>query len=221
MADADRPPQGVVRGAHTAAAAPSSTAAGQAQDPAQPAAERGGQLPLLPEPSQAEGDALLPIAPAAISKAAATGKGGRPLGARNRRTDLVAQYVVDRYGDPLEAHMAVGMMPLKDLVTLLRSAASDVGLKLGMSLGDIVRFQKDCRDAALPYIHAKRAPEDQKGEPVAPTIGMVRTTVVAGAAHFHGAGQSIEDRVRADRAAEKTIEHQEDSDNAPAKSHDE
>lgn len=139
-------------------------------------------------------DGLLPLGPSPLS-ARVAGKAGRPVGAKNRRTDLVAQYLVDRFGDPLTASMATAGKPLKELVKELRIVASDCGLKLGATVMDIARFQRDCRNDALPYIHAKRAPETAKGDPVVPVIGIgrfeqVNNTVVV-------AGQSLEDAIEA------------------------
>lgn len=132
-------------------------------------------------------DGLLPIG---VSPLAATGP-GRPKGAKNRRTDLVATYLVERFGDPLSASMAVAGRPLKDLITELRTVASDCGLKLGATVMDIARFQRDCRNDALPYIHAKRAPETIKGDVVVPIIGIGRYEQHNTVVHAHG--RTIED----------------------------
>lgn len=84
-------------------------------------------------------------------------------------------------------------MPLRELITEMRKIASDCGMKLGASVMDIARFQRECRNDALPYIHAKRAPETAKGDPVVPIIGIGRfeqhnTTVIS-------AGRSLEDAI--------------------------
>jgi hypothetical protein len=156
------------------------------------AARAGGQagsqaaLPASLDQADKRLDELLPLGISPL----ATRAPGRPVGAKNRRTDLVAQYLVDRFGDPLTAAVATSSMPLRDLITELRKVASDCGLKLGGSVMDIARFQRDCRNDALPYIHAKRAPETAKGDPVVPIIGIGRAenVVIAG-------GRSLEDAV--------------------------
>lgn len=170
MADLVERAQGPGSGAHTSSPAPASAPGAPAGKFTQPAHE-SEQLALLPGEDDAARDRLLPIAEAANRKPAPTGA-GRPLGARNRRTDLMAEYLIGRYGDPLEAHVSLGTMPLRDLVPTLRAAASDLGLKLGMSIGDILRMQAELRRDALPYLHAKRAPETVAGEAVTPIIGI-------------------------------------------------
>lgn len=131
-------------------------------------------------------DDLLPLGISPLAPRAP----GRPVGAKNRRTDLVAQYLTDRFGDPLTASMSIAGRPLKELITELRTIASDCGLKLGATVMDVARWQQQCRVDALPYIHAKRAPETAKGDPVVPIIGIGRAenVVIAG-------GRSLEDAV--------------------------
>jgi hypothetical protein len=139
-------------------------------------------MPAVVEPL----DDLLPLG---VSPLAPRGR-GRPNGSKNRRTDLVAEYLVERFGDPLTATMSVAGRPLRDLVTELRMVASDCGMKLGATVMDIARWQQQCRVDALPYIHAKRAQETSKGDPVLPIIGIGRAdqVVITG-------GRSLEDAV--------------------------
>lgn len=171
-----------------------------------------GSLPGVMNADDQRLDGLLPIA---ISPLTTRGR-GRPSGAKNRRTDIVASYLVERFGDPLTASMATASMPLRDLVTELRKVASDCGLKLGASVMDIARFQRECRNDALPYIHAKRAPETFKGDPVVPIIGIgsfhQHTTVMAGAA------RSMEDVI--DGTVNKSEPDQSVSEPAAEQSHD-
>lgn len=114
-------------------------------------------------------DGALPLG---VSRAASRGP-GRPAGARNRRTAAVAEYLVRRYGDPLEGAVSIGMRPLRELIEDLKAIAEAEGLPLGGSVMEIARFQAACREAALPYLHAKRAPEDDKGTPVTPVFAFV------------------------------------------------
>lgn len=95
---------------------------------------------------------------------------GRPPGSKNLRSEQAAKELVERYGDPLEADMAIGNMPTGALITELRIMASERGLKLGMTIGDVLRLQAQCRASAYPYVHAKRAPVNEEGETVTPVM---------------------------------------------------
>lgn len=118
---------------------------------------------------------------------------GRPEGAVNIRDNETAQALIATYGDPLEADVAIGNADIGGLITLLRTLASDRGLKLGMSVGDVVRWQADCRRNALPYLRSKRAPVGADGKEIPPVvIGLGQASgAVAG-------GRSIEDVVDAE-----------------------
>lgn len=124
----------------------------------------GSRLAPVPADDDARLDGLLPLG---ISPLASRGV-GRPKGAQNKRSKTVADYVVKRFGDPLEAAASVAGRPLADLVEDLRKIASDKGTKLGATVMDIARWQQEIRRDMLPYIHAKRAPVGADGEPVEP-----------------------------------------------------
>jgi len=179
MSGADQSSKGASEGTHAAGAVD------------QGGRDRGGSASAgaLPATVAAEDQRLDGLLPLGSSPLAPRGV-GRPTGSRNRRSDLVAQYLVDRFGDPLTATMSIAGRPLVELVRELRTVASDCGMKLGASVMDIARWQQQCRVDALPYIHAKRAPETSKGDPVVPIIGIGRadTVIVAG-------GRSLEDAV--------------------------
>lgn len=132
---------------------------------------------------------------------------GRRKGSGNLRDTAIAAELVARYGDPLEADVAIGTMPPGELVTLLRVVASDRGLTLGMTVGDVLALQRDCRRNAMPFIHSKRATVDDKGNPVVPIIGIgsVGTLNVGG-------GRSIEDVIDGEAVEAETITDQGDSD---------
>lgn len=195
MSDSDKRDQGVVRGTHAAPGAGEHEQIGQAsadraRDPAAPAG--ADDFP-----------ALLPLA---IPESARRGA-GRPVNSPNIRTNRTFQIAAAKYGDPLIAEVAIGNMPLRDLITEMRKVASDCGLKLGASVMDLARFQAECRRSALPYGHAKRAPVNEVGETVPPVLGLGRVEVKAdGDVHVH-VGHSIEDRI-AENA--RVIEHEPD-----------
>lgn len=182
------------------------------------AAAGAGDVAGVPGDGDQRADGLLPLG---FSPLAMKGP-GRPAGAKNRRTDLVAQYLVDRFGDPLTATMSVAGRPLVELVRELRIVASDCGMKLGATVMDVARWQQQCRIDALPYIHAKRAPETAKGDPVVPIIGIGRfeqhnTVVMPGARSIEDALDQAAANMQADQGV-TTIDHEVSHED---KSHDE
>jgi len=132
-------------------------------------------------------DAQLPIAPAPGPRSA-----GRPSGSRNRLTEAVAAYLVGRYGDPLEGLMAIGMGRLEHTAAELgrameamraggvKLAVDAKGREVGIDVNELAKLKKACLEAALPYIHAKRAPEDDKGNPVLPVLNIGRFDATPG-----------------------------------------
>lgn len=139
---------------------------------------------------------------------------GRPEGARNLRDAEIADALIEQYGDPLEADVAIGAAAIGDLVTMLRVIASDRGLKLGMTIGDVVRWQADCRRNAMNYLHARRAAVDAKGKTVVPIIGMGTLPEAAGA----GEGRSMEDVIEGEVIQE--VSEGENDKSQDGKSHD-
>jgi len=176
----------VGEGVGTPRAAPGAAGAGLGGHRDEHGVLRGGNGP-------AQGLLMLPGVDAATGATFAPqrGRGGRPKGARNIRNERAAVEYTSRYGDPLEADIAIGTMALGELITELRMIACDRGMKLGMTIGDVVRWQRECRAQALPYIHAKRAPVSQTGEAVTPMVVFGRFEDVRQAA----AARSIEDAI--------------------------
>lgn len=120
---------------------------------------------------QAAGDARLPMPP----RDPARNGPGRPAGARGRRTEAVATYLVSRFGDPLEGLMSMAMKPTGQLIDEVKAIAKAHGVKAGdVSVMEALRFQRGALEALLPYIHAKRAPEDGKGDVVTPVLNIGR-----------------------------------------------
>ena len=146
--------------------------AGGADREVQPAPAKGGSRAApVPVDDDDRLDGLLPLG---ISPLAQRGV-GRPKGARNRRSETMADYIVRRFGDPLEASASIAALAPRELVQKLREIASDSGTKLGASVMDVLKWQQDIRRDVLPYVHAKRAPVGADGETVEPPTF-----------HFHG-----------------------------------
>ena len=142
---------------------------------------------------------------------------GRPRGATNIRDTEAAAALIARYGDPLEADLAIGNAKLGELITDLRCIASDRGLTLGGTVMEIARWQAQCRANAMPYVRGKRAQVNEAGDPVLPIIGIGRVdnlTIGTG-------GRSIEDMVEVIDAVAEVVEDQGVSETEGQKSHDE
>lgn len=69
---------------------------------------------------------------------------GRPAGARNRRSEDVAAYVIERLGDPLIRQAAVATMALDDLMA-----------RTGMSAAEALAEQRLAAALVLPYLHRR------------------------------------------------------------------
>ncbi len=55
----------------------------------------------------------------------------------------------------------------------LAAASKATGLAVGdMTVMDLLRFKRDCLESALPYLHAKLAPTDDRGDPVVPILAL-------------------------------------------------
>jgi hypothetical protein len=165
-------------------------------------------------------DDMLPLAIPSHGRRGA----GRPVGAVNVRTNKTFQAAISRCGDPLIASIAWGNMDTRDLIVEMRKIASDCGIKLGATVMDVVRFQEQCRAAALPYGHAKRAAVNEAGHDVTPVIVMggapgSTTNVQVNA----GAAPSLEDMIEAERSAQQDQLVSDDDVNVShgEKSHDE
>jgi hypothetical protein len=148
--------------------------AGGAAGPPAPAS----QLDLLAA-DNAELDAKLPLGPPPAPRGA-----GRPPGARNKRTQQLAAYYLGRYGDPLEGLLSLATGDLRHTVAQLRALSAETGLAIHVEKvdGELVRceptllslleFKRDALEAVLPYLHAKLAPTNDKGEAVVPILAL-------------------------------------------------
>lgn len=165
------------------------------------AREDGAQLDMLAESDRL--DEQLPIAP---SDAAKRGP-GRPAGARNKRTEALASYYLRRHGDPLEALLTLGMGSIEHTAVEFAKAIDALkarGVKIavdakgrelsGVDLNELVKVKVRALEAALPYLHARRAPVDGDGETVLPVlnIGVAVDARPGAAARRAGGGLDIE-----------------------------
>lgn len=166
----------------------------QADAPAEDLGLRPRSRAELASPIPLNDPRRLPVDAAAGVAIAPQRVRGRPQGSTNIKDTEIAQQLIAQYGDPLQADVAIGAMPLGDLITLLRCIASDRGVKLGGTVMEIARFQHECRKAAMPFLHSKRATVDDKGNPVLPIIGIGKV----GTLNLGGTGRSIEDMVDAE-----------------------
>lgn len=133
---------------------------------------------------------------------------GRPPGARNKRTQDLAAYYLGRYGDPLEGLLALGSGDLRHTLAQMATLARDTGLRLargedGLTVMDLMAFKRGCLEAALPYLHAKLAPTNDKGEAVVPILAFGTVAPGADAALRSGGTVSILDLVKVDDDVEQ------------------
>jgi len=100
----------------------------------------------------------------------------RPLGGRagrpNRRTAEMAGFIQRRLGDALYELARLGMADPRDLAREMKEIGRELHIKDDMTLMDVLFFKRACLEAVLPYQHAKRAAEDDKGEAVRPEINV-------------------------------------------------
>lgn len=92
-----------------------------------------------------QGDLLgLPAVPESAAAAIERRKAGRPAGARNRRSEDVAEEVIARLGDPLLRQAAVATMDAEELAK-----------RLGCTLLEAIQEQRLSAMLVLPYLHRK------------------------------------------------------------------
>lgn len=106
----------------------------------------------------------------------------RPLGSRagrpNRRTAAVAALIQHKFGDPLIELARLAMCDPLDLIREITEAQKQVKELLDkdgkpilpMTVREALHFKAECLHAILPYIHAKRAQENDAGETVQPSL---------------------------------------------------
>ena len=104
-----------------------------------------------------------------LLSAPSAGKGTR-AGRPNKRTAAVAAYIQRGIGDPLVELSRLAMCDLRELAKELKAICREVLIKDDITAMELLRFKRDMLNASLPYVHAKRAAEDDAGEAVRPTL---------------------------------------------------
>ncbi|MFN8988756.1 MAG: hypothetical protein ACK52I_16680 [Pseudomonadota bacterium] len=109
------------------------------------------------------------------------GRAGRP----NRRTAEMAGFIQRRIGDPLLEMARLAMCDPLELAREMNRMQRELDIELmeeaasgqwkyerpaPFSIREAMEFRNECRAAILPYVHAKRAAEDDKGEAIKPEI---------------------------------------------------
>lgn len=89
-------------------------------------------------------------------------KAGRPPGARNRRTEEYAQFLIAKHGDPLDVMTAIAARNIVAPGELKRLADD-----LGMDRKDAAEFWLRTTNATLPFLH-QRMPQAVWINPGAP-----------------------------------------------------
>jgi hypothetical protein len=100
--------------------------------------------------------------PATMVKGPVGPKGGRPQGARNRRTEEWVRYLAGKYESPLETLLKLASKTPKALAEELGLYAYNAGDPVldsaghhVLAIGEAFRGQIQALQAALPYLHQK------------------------------------------------------------------
>lgn len=117
----------------------------------------------------------LPQTPKLVAVRERRAKAGRPPGARNKREEAVAAWVLERIGDPLLAQAAVAVMPVEEL-----AAAA------GCTVMEALVERRLAAAVVLPYLHSRRPLDVQVSE-----HKVVRLTIVDGTGDG-GGGDAVE-----------------------------
>ena len=101
-----------------------------------------------------------------------------------------------RYGDPLEGLFAMGTGDLAHTHRMLKAAAAATGLPIGpVDVMGLLVFKRQCLEAVMPFVHARLAPTDDKGDPVVPILALGTVRPGAAEAVARGGALSIEDMI--------------------------
>jgi hypothetical protein len=94
---------------------------------------------------------------------------GRPIGARNKRTDEAARFYIARFGDPLSRGVEISALPI---LANGGQVLLELAKILGMTRENAAKWWAGVYAATLPYIHQRLAtltvkpPGSPEGEPV-------------------------------------------------------
>ncbi|HEY1430799.1 MAG TPA: hypothetical protein VGF39_04105 [Stellaceae bacterium] len=92
---------------------------------------------------------------------------GRPVGARNKRTDEAARFYKSRFGDPLARGVEISALPI-----LAPGVLPELAKVLGCDRFEAARWWSGVYAATMPYCHQRLAtltvkpPGSPEGEPV-------------------------------------------------------
>lgn len=143
-------------------------------------AERGRQGELLTDDQRL--DQAMPVAPGPAARGV-----GRPKGALNKSTAALRDYIVSRYGHPLDALAALAFQPVADLARELRQAAATAQIAGGFDVLDLVRLQIDALKELAPYVASKAPVEVNVNPNMAPALIVQTFAVTPGAGPASGA----------------------------------
>jgi hypothetical protein len=94
-------------------------------------------------------------------------RAGRP----NKISRIMAAKVEDEHGKTvLEELVAMAMASPEAIAAEMIALAKATNLDVGVTVRDVWRYKLDCLATAAPYLHAKRAPVDNKGQTFRPII---------------------------------------------------
>lgn len=104
---------------------------------------------LFGEPAAAGGEVV-----------AAGPRGGRPKGARNKSTEAWRSYLIQRYGNPLEELLRLGMSSTAEIAEELHLRAIErdkegVVICRDLDLSEAARVKRSALEACLPYLSQK------------------------------------------------------------------
>lgn len=81
---------------------------------------------------------------------------GRPKEALNKRSKKIAQYIVTKYGDPLDALGNLATMPLADLLAVMREAQGGEAKYKPVRAIDALALQTGVLKDLMTYVHGRQ-----------------------------------------------------------------
>lgn len=83
------------------------------------------------------------------------GRGRRP-GSRNKRNRIIAKYIIEKFGDPMDALGNIAAMPLADLCVLLREAQGGETKAKPIRAIDALNLQVRVLQDLNTYVHGRQ-----------------------------------------------------------------